>query len=522
MTDRIPGAPGRCKAVVTGQELQKLQAGEEFAITLRRDDQPIREGTPYSKASVLPDALAAKLCPGVQDPTPGDAFAALQNQKADTVRQAAGEHILLADAAHTPLMGLRIIGSGRADGCVGDSGSVTVKVQGKNIADVRKFTTDSRLDTPTTTPELSNSYGTTISATSGDSITVTQSKYTNTSNVTSFSNGFFAVGCYCPWKSGDKVTISFNYDIKTNPLNSSDMLLFIDDKSTASNISVKDAKTGLYYCTHTVLTEQEKENNWHYIEVRVGGKSGVFSNFQVEYGNTATEYEPYQEPQTLTIPTAAGGQTGLEGDGLVQDEIDLARGVLIHRVFEEKEYALPDDVMEAYAKLHTYAPTTVLTNDAGADMELTYYTPTTAVQMVQGAANKGKTFTVDDHGCVTLTPDDPVIASGVTELDGVTWYYRKWASGMAELWCYAQRDGRDTEEMETPRILETALPLPFPLAGFLSCQLYAQANRGLADMYNWSIVTVHSDAVYVSLKNDAGSPGMVFDLHIIGSWRAVK
>lgn len=84
MTDRIPGAPGRCKAVVTGGELQKMQAGEEFAITLRRDDQPIREGTPYSKASVLPDALAASLCPDVQDPTPKDAFAALYRQNADT------------------------------------------------------------------------------------------------------------------------------------------------------------------------------------------------------------------------------------------------------------------------------------------------------------------------------------------------------------------------------------------------------------------------------------------------------
>ena len=95
MTDRIPGAPGRCKAVVTGQELQKMQAGEEFAITLRRDDQPIREGTPYSKAAVLPDAVAAALCPGVDDPTPGDAFAVLQSQKADAVRRNVGQCIRL-------------------------------------------------------------------------------------------------------------------------------------------------------------------------------------------------------------------------------------------------------------------------------------------------------------------------------------------------------------------------------------------------------------------------------------------
>lgn len=77
MTDRVPGAPGQYKAVVTSQELQKLQAGEAFTITMTRDDQPITEGTPYSKAAVLPDVLAEKLCPGMEDPTPADAFSAL-------------------------------------------------------------------------------------------------------------------------------------------------------------------------------------------------------------------------------------------------------------------------------------------------------------------------------------------------------------------------------------------------------------------------------------------------------------
>lgn len=78
MTDRVPGAPGQYKATVTEAELQKLQAGEAFTITLTRDDQPITEGTPYSKAAVLPDELAALLCPDIADPTPADALAALQ------------------------------------------------------------------------------------------------------------------------------------------------------------------------------------------------------------------------------------------------------------------------------------------------------------------------------------------------------------------------------------------------------------------------------------------------------------
>ena len=77
MTDRVPGAPGRYNANLPNGELQKLQNGEPFAITLTRDDAPIVEGTPYSKAAVLPDELAAKLCPDLTDPAPKDAFAAL-------------------------------------------------------------------------------------------------------------------------------------------------------------------------------------------------------------------------------------------------------------------------------------------------------------------------------------------------------------------------------------------------------------------------------------------------------------
>jgi hypothetical protein len=59
---------------LTAADLQKLLAGEQFLITLTRDDQPITEGTPYSKGSVLPDELAAVICPDVTDPTPADAF----------------------------------------------------------------------------------------------------------------------------------------------------------------------------------------------------------------------------------------------------------------------------------------------------------------------------------------------------------------------------------------------------------------------------------------------------------------
>lgn len=80
MKDRVAGAPGQYKATVTGAELNKLQNGEPFAITLQRDDKPEVEGTPYSKAAVLPDHVARKVCPIKGDPTPADAFDALASE----------------------------------------------------------------------------------------------------------------------------------------------------------------------------------------------------------------------------------------------------------------------------------------------------------------------------------------------------------------------------------------------------------------------------------------------------------
>lgn len=77
MTDRVPGAPGQYRATVSSEEFSKLQNGEAFTITMVRDDAPLTEGTPYSKAAVLPDSVANKICPDIQDPSPADAFAGL-------------------------------------------------------------------------------------------------------------------------------------------------------------------------------------------------------------------------------------------------------------------------------------------------------------------------------------------------------------------------------------------------------------------------------------------------------------
>ena len=68
------------------------------------------------------------------------------------------------------------------------------------------------------------------------------------------------------------------------------------------------------------------------------------TNFQLESGDVATEYEPYQEPQVITISTPIalngipvtqnGNYTDASGQPWVTDEIDFERGVRIQRVKE--------------------------------------------------------------------------------------------------------------------------------------------------------------------------------------------
>ncbi len=81
MRDRIPGAPGQYTMTVSAPEAQKILTGEPVTVTLVRDDQPIVEGTPYNKQSVLPDDLASRICPNVEDPTPADALNGLSKKK---------------------------------------------------------------------------------------------------------------------------------------------------------------------------------------------------------------------------------------------------------------------------------------------------------------------------------------------------------------------------------------------------------------------------------------------------------
>lgn len=84
----------------------------------------------------------------------------------------------------------------------------------------------------------------------------------------------------------------------------------------------------------------------------------------VNAGTEALPWEPYKEPQTLTIttpgslpgiPVASGGNyTDAAGQQWIADEVDLARGVYVQRVYSEKRTFSYDAINTRYSTTLTY------------------------------------------------------------------------------------------------------------------------------------------------------------------------
>ena len=149
---------------------------------------------------------------------------------------------------------------------------------------------------------LTNGYGTTISTTEAvDSITVTQSSAENTSNPTSYYNGYFCFALANRLTNGQRYRLSFDVTLNSNPLNAGYFILFVNGigqnewipSDTSTFPSVGETKRISAVFTYTV---RETEPEANYIEVRNSGANLVISNVMItEEAITDTTYEPYFE-----------------------------------------------------------------------------------------------------------------------------------------------------------------------------------------------------------------------------------
>lgn len=171
--------------------------------------------------------------------------------------------------------------------------------QGKNLFDCYGFSCIAILNV-NDERKLNNSYGTTISTIEPtNKIVVTQSQAPE-SVIAHSNNGWFCVGIK-GMEQSKRYTFSFDFTATKMLIQNPVLQILVNGRfpEDAINISELNVKKRVSF-----TLEYTKVDDRQYIELRLSGMSGIFENFQLDEGSTATAYTPYYTPISYTIPQA--------------------------------------------------------------------------------------------------------------------------------------------------------------------------------------------------------------------------
>ena len=179
-------------------------------------------------------------------------------------------------------------------------GTEEVVEQGRNLFDCYGFSCIS-ISNVNAERTLTNDSGTTISTIEPiNRVIATQAQAPNSGNVISYVNGYFCVGV-----KGMKLSKSYVFSFDFTPtkmlLESNKLALLVNGSLSQGTITIGDLNVKKRVSTpinYGAVYDRE------YIEIRLGGMSGIFENFQLDEGSTATAYTPYYTPISYTIPEA--------------------------------------------------------------------------------------------------------------------------------------------------------------------------------------------------------------------------
>lgn len=215
----------------------------------------------------------------------------------------------------------------------GANREICIKVRGKNLVDIYGYSA-SDIPSPEAERVSFNTYGTTLSTTEKTDKLIVNQKIIDGASINSYTSGYFCIGINRKLENDKDYIITFNIDVIQNPFSASAINVLFN------GIEVYKAK--IIGDKVTVKAKNIEYRERQYVEVRTCGMSMEISNFMITEKDENTIYEPYYEPQTISISTPTGlpaipvdsdgNYIDANGQQWIADYVDLKLGKLYKKV----------------------------------------------------------------------------------------------------------------------------------------------------------------------------------------------
>ena len=215
----------------------------------------------------------------------------------------------------------------------GSDGKIGVEVRGKNLVDVYGYSAND-IPSPKAERALFNTYGTTLSTTEKTDKLIVHQEIIDGATANNYTSGYFCIGINRKLEAGKDYIITFNINVIQNPFSVSTIFVLFNGIEANRAEVIGDKVTVKISC------KEYRERQ--YVEVRNCGMSLEISNFMITEKDENTIYEPYYEPQTISINTPTGlpaipvdtdgNYTDANGQQWIADYVDLKLGKLYKKV----------------------------------------------------------------------------------------------------------------------------------------------------------------------------------------------
>lgn len=215
----------------------------------------------------------------------------------------------------------------------GSDGKIGIEVRGKNLVDIYGYSANG-IPSPKAERILFNTYGTTLSTTEKTDKLIVHQEILDGATANSYTSGHFCIGINRKLETGKDYIITFNINVIQNPFSVSTIFVLFNGNE-ANRAEVIGDKV-------TVKVSCKEDGERQYVEVRNCGMSMEISNFMITEKDENTIYEPYYEPQSLSISTPTGlpaipvdtdgNYTDANGQQWIADYVDLKLGKLYKKV----------------------------------------------------------------------------------------------------------------------------------------------------------------------------------------------